>query len=449
MIHFIGIGGSGMCGLAEVLLAEGQPVSGCDLRWSRVTERLVTLGARVHRGHDPAHLDGCTLVVVSRAVPQTNEERVRAQRLGIPVWPRARMLQELLRARPSIGVTGTHGKTTTTALTATVLLGAGLDPCALVGAEVRAFHSHARVGRGPVVAEVDESDGSVAEVRVEAAVVTSMDLTDHADHYRDLRRLQQTFAAFVQGVPSEGFVVLCGEVPEVAALREASRARVVLYGFEAGEVRARILARRGLSTVFALAVRGRRLGEVRLPLPGAHNVLNATAALATGLALGEEFDAMAQALERFEGISRRFEVHATRPLVVDDYAHNPVKVRAFLRTLREVVPNARILAVFQPHRYSRTATTYPQFARAFDDADELVVTDIYPADEPPIPGVSAQLIVDAVRTYRPVVWIPDLEEAAEYVRSRLRPEDVLATMGAGDVWKVARWVAQSVSGAGR
>ncbi len=449
MIHFVGIGGSGMCALAEVSLREGKRVSGCDLQRNRATERLAALGAEVHVGHNPAHLDGCGLVVVSRAVPPTNPEVVRAQELGIPVWPRARMLGELLRTRWSIGIAGTHGKTTTTALAAAALAGAGLDPCALVGAEVREFGSHVRGGRGPIVAEVDESDGSVAEIRVNAAVVTSMDLTDHADYYRDLTHLQQTFATFLRGVPPEGFVVLCGEAPEVAALEEVCRARVIRYGFESGTVQAHILAREGLCTVFALTVQGRTVGEVRLPLPGAHNVLNAAAALSVGLALGAEFAGMAQALERFQGIHRRFEVHGTAPLVVDDYAHNPTKVRAFLRALREVRPDARILVVFQPHRYTRTATTSRQFARAFDDADELVVTDIYPAGEPPLPGVTAHLIVDAVRAYRPVVWIPSLEEAAEYVRGRLRPDDVLATLGAGDVWKVARWVAASFRGGSR
>ncbi|MCS7172268.1 MAG: UDP-N-acetylmuramate--L-alanine ligase [Armatimonadetes bacterium] len=446
MIHFVGIGGAGMCGLAEILLSEGRKLSGCDLRWGRPLERLAALGARVLVGHDPAHLEGCELLVVSRAVPPTQEEIVWARRLGIPVWPRARMLAELLRARFSLGVAGTHGKTTTTALTATALAAAGYDPCVLVGAEVREFCSHARAGKGPVVAEVDESDGSLREVAVNAAVVTSMDLSDHADHYRTWSQLQQTFASFIRAVPSEGFVVLCGEIPEVAALAEVSRARVFRYGFGTGEVRARILGRKGLQVTFAVTVEGREQGEVRLPLPGAHNVLNATGALAAGLALGAPFELMVQALERFQGISRRFEVHCSDPLVVDDYAHNPVKVRAFLRALREVKPDARILAVFQPHRYSRTATTYAQFAQAFDDADELVVTEIYPADEPPIPGVSAQLIVWAVQPYRPVVWIPDLEGVAEYVRGRLRSGDVLATMGAGDVWKVARWVTESLCG---
>jgi UDP-N-acetylmuramate--alanine ligase len=446
VIHFVGIGGAGMCALAEVLCREGTALSGCDLRWSRATERLATLGVRVQLGHDPAHLEGCALVVVSRAVPPVEEEVVQAGRLGIPVWPRARMLAELLHTRFSLGVAGTHGKTTTTALTATALAAAGYDPCALVGAEVREFGGHARVGGGPVVAEVDESDGSLGEVQVKGAVVTSMDLSDHADHYQTWSQLRQTFASFVRAVPADGFVVLCAEIPEVAALEEVSRARVIRYGFGTGEVRARILGRKGLQTTFAVIVDGRERGEVRLPMPGAHNVLNATAALSVGLALGAPFEPMMQALERFRGISRRFEVHHPDPLVVDDYAHNPVKVRAFLRALREVKPDARILAVFQPHRYSRTATTHAQFARAFDDVDELVVTEIYPADEPPIPGVSAHLIVRAVQPHRPVVWIPDLEGVVEYVRDRLRSGDVLATMGAGDVWKVAWWVAECLRG---
>jgi len=443
MIHFVGIGGAGMCALAEVLLRRGQPVSGCDLRSSPVTERLGRLGAQVALGHDPVHLAGCARVVASRAVPSHIPELEQARRWGIPVVHRAQMLGEILRSGHSVGVSGTHGKTTTTALLSVALAGAGMDPTALVGGEVRAFGSHARVGTGPIVAEVDESDGSLRDVRCSAAIVTSLDLTDHVDHYRDLTRLRETFEAFVAGVDPDGFVLLCAESPEAVRLRPASRARPVTYGLEAGEVCARILAQQGPFSEFVLSVRGREVGSVRLPLPGRHNVLNATAALAAGLELGAAFEPMAKSLETFSGVRRRFEIYAHRPLVVDDYAHNPVKVRSLLRALREGWPTARIIAVFQPHRYSRTATTYAQYADAFQDADELVVTDIYPADEPLIPGVSARLIVDAVRARRPVLWIGGLLDAAEYVRSRLRPEDVLVTMGAGDVWKVAQLVAST------
>lgn len=446
MIHFVGIGGAGMCALAEVLLRRGARVSGCDLRSSPSTERLGRLGAQVALGHDPAHLAGCARVVASRAVPSHTPELQQARRWGIPVVHRAQMLGEILRSGPSIGVAGTHGKTTTTALLSVALTGAGMDPTALVGGEVRAFGSYARVGTGPIVAEVDESDGSLLDVRPSAAVITSLDLTDHVDHYRDLGRLRATFEAFVGSLDPDGFVLLCAESPEAARLGSASRARPITYGLEAGEVRARILARQGPSSEFVLSVRGREVGLVRLPLPGRHNVLNAAAALAAGLELGAAFEPMAEALRTFAGVRRRFEIYAHHPLVVDDYAHNPVKVRSLLRALREGWPDARIVAVFQPHRYSRTATTYTQYADAFDDADELVITDIYPADEPPIPGVSARLIVDAVRSRRPVLWIGGLLDAAEYVRSRLRPEDILVTMGAGDVWKVAQLVAGALAG---
>jgi UDP-N-acetylmuramate--alanine ligase len=441
-LHFIGIGGAGMCALAEVLLRRGVAVSGCDVRESPVLQRLRALGARVWVGHDPAHLDGVARIVASRAVPPHTAEIAAAREVGLPVWHRAQMLGEILaREDVPLGVAGTHGKTTTAALLSVALVGAGHDPTALVGAEVREFGSHARVGSGPAVAEVDESDGSLLSVRVDSAILTSLDLTDHADHYGDVAALVATFQKFVAGLDPNGFVLLCADHRNVLRLREAVPCRALTYGLHRGVFTARVIEQSGIRSRFALRADGRELGEVRLRLPGRHNITNAVAALAAGMQLGARFELMAEALGGFQGVCRRFDVHCEVPLVVDDYAHNPVKVRALLRGLREGWPNSKIVAVFQPHRYSRTGTTYGQYARAFEDADELIVTEIYAADEAPVPGVSGRLIVDAVAPYRRVSWIPEIEDVPSAILPGLRTTDIVATMGAGNVWKVAEWIA--------
>jgi UDP-N-acetylmuramate--alanine ligase len=340
-----------------------------------------------------------------------------------------------------VGVAGTHGKTTTAALLSVALAGSGLDPTALVGAEVREFGGHARVGSGPAVAEVDESDGSLLFVRVHAAILTSLDMTDHADHYGNVDALVDTFQRFAGGLDPAGFALLCADHPNVLRLREAVPSRVLTYGLREGDFTARVIEQSGVRSRFAVIAAGREVGEVCLRLPGRHNIANAVAALAAGLQLGAPFDRMAEAIAGFRGVRRRFDVYCDAPLVVDDYAHNPVKVRSFLRGLREGWPESRIVAVFQPHRYSRTRTTHMHYAGAFDDADELIVTEIYPADEPPVPGVSGRLVLEAVAPHRPVRWIAEIEDVPPAVLPGLGPTDIVATMGAGDVWKVAEWIA--------
>jgi UDP-N-acetylmuramate--alanine ligase len=432
-----------MSPLAEVYARRGARVSGCDLRDGPALRRLGRLGVPVYVGHAPDHVKGAERVVVSRAVSPTEPELAAARSRGIPVLHRAELLAELVAGGDSVGVAGTHGKTTTTALVSVVLQAAGLDPTAVVGGEVRQFGGGARVGSGPTVAEVDESDGSLVRVRVHSAVVTSLDLTDHADHYRDLTSLLDTFARFVAATDPAGWVVLCADCPNAARLAPHAPGRVVTYGLQSGTYRGRVLEVRGRQSRFVLEQRGREVGEVHLSLPGRHNVLNATAALAVGLERGASFEAMREALESFQGVRRRFEVYCDSPLVVDDYAHNPVKVRSLLRAVREAWPGRRVVAVFQPHRYSRTRTTYHQYADAFEDADEVVVTELYPADEPPEPGVSGKLIADHLRHPR-VRWIPDLEDVVGVLLRCVGPDDVVATLGAGDVWRVAQRLAEEV-----
>ncbi len=440
-VHFVGIGGTGMSAIASVLLARGYPVSGSDLRESETTRRLRALGAEIRIGHAPEHVGPGQVVVISRAVPEENVEIQAALRQGLPVMHRAQMLADLMREARGIAVVGTHGKTTTTSMIALMLEKAGRDPTMVIGGEVDDFGGNARAGRGPdLVAEVDESDGSLLWIAPRLAVVTRLDATDHLDFYGSEERLVETFRRFLDGLPPDGFAVVCTDAAAGRALAGGARARVVAYGLEPGAAyTARILEMAGRHTVFEARRRDVGLGPVTLGIPGPYNVQNALGALAAAMELGVPFDVCAAALGAFRGVQRRFTVRGEvgGVLVVDDYAHNPTKVRALLEGARRCWPGARLIAVFQPHRYSRTRTVGPQFAGAFDCADEVIVTEIYPADEAPIPGVDAGIIVRAVAERRPVRFIAGGEEVAAHLEREARPGDLVLTIGAGDVWKVA------------
>lgn len=440
-IHFVGIGGAGMSAIAHLLLAQGYRISGSDLRATEATRRLEAMGAVVHIGHDGSHVEGAALVVASRAVPDLNVEIVAARYRGVPVLHRAQVLAQVLQEGFGIAVVGTHGKTTTSAMTAHVLTAGGCDPTALIGGDVEDLGGNVRQGRGRyVVAEVDESDGSLLYVRPQATVVTSLDITDHRDHYRTLARLMATFTQFLTGLPPDGFAVLCVDHPHVRRLIPSVQARVVTYGLlPRSRYTAQIHRLQGATVQCTFRRDGARLGAVTLPVPGRYNVRNALAATAVGLEVGLPFEQVAQALASFRGVRRRFDVRgeAHGVMVVDDYAHNPIKVAAVLRAAKECWPGRRVVAVFQPHRFTRTKTTHRRFAQAFQDADELLITEIYPADEEPIPGVTAALIVDAVRPHRPVTFAEDADTVVEYLAPRLRTGDLVLTLGAGDIWQVA------------
>lgn len=457
-VHFVGIGGSGMSAIAHVLLAQGYRVSGSDLRASDGTRRLERLGATVHIGHDAAHVEGADIIVASRAVPELNVEIVAAKRKGLPVLHRAQLLGQLLERAFGIAIVGTHGKTTTTAMTAHVLASGGLDPTALIGGDVEELGGNVRVGGGRhVVAEVDESDGSLLYVRPSAAVVTSLDITDHRDHYRNLASLVETFEKFLSTLPKDGFAVMCTDHVHVRELVPKVRSRVITYGLlPRSQYTAEIHSLEG-SVSKCTVRRGRRaLGNVSIPVPGRYNVNNALAATVVGLEIGLSFEQIARGLESFRGVRRRFDVRGDPAgiMVVDDYAHNPIKVATVLRAAKECWPDRRLVAVFQPHRYSRTKTTHRRFSQAFQDADELLITEIYPADEEPIEGVTAALIVEAVRPHRPVTFVPDKQAALDYLIPRVRSGDLVMTLGAGDIWQVAdrlverlRKTGEAVSGA--
>jgi len=440
-VHFVGIGGAGMSAIASVLMARGYVISGSDLRESEITRRLRAAGAQIQIGHAAEHVQPDQVVVISRAVPEANVEVQMARRCGVQVLHRAEMLAGLMEGARGIAVVGTHGKTTTTSMIARILERAGRDPTVLIGGEVDDFGGNARAGRGPdVVAEVDESDGSLLRVAPQIAVVTNVDATDHLDFYGSVERVLETFRRFLDRLPEAGFAVICTDAAAGRSLAEGLRGNGVTYGLEPGATyTARISEMVGPRSVFELTRGDAVLGRVTLGVPGAYNVQNALGALATGLELGVAFDSAAASLASFHGVQRRFTVRGDvgGVLVVDDYAHNPTKVRALLQAARQCWPQSRIIAIFQPHRYSRTQTVGPQFANAFDPADEVVMTEVYAADEAPISGVDAGIIVRAVGARRPVEFIADPAAVAPALVERLRPGDLVLTIGAGDVYRVA------------
>ncbi|HEY3249125.1 MAG TPA: UDP-N-acetylmuramate--L-alanine ligase [bacterium] len=440
-LHFVGIGGVGMSAIAHVLLARGFAVSGCDLRASDATRRLESMGARIAIGHDAAHVDEADALVASRAVPDLNVEIVTARLRGIPVHHRAELLAQILADGFGIAIVGTHGKTTTAAMTAHVLASGGCDPTALIGGDVEGLNGNVRLGAGRyVVAEVDESDASLLFVRPSAVVVTSLDITDHRDHYRTIHRLLDTFRTFLGTIDPQGFAVMCTDHRHVRALLASVPVRQVTYGLSHGaDYTATVRHQAGRSTQCTFRRGGRPLGPVTLHVPGRYNVRNALAATAVAIEAGLSFADIAGALATFPGVSRRFSVRGEVDgiMVVDDYAHNPIKIAAVLRAAREAWPDRRVVAVFQPHRYTRTKTTYRRYAQAFGDADELIITEIYPADEAPIPGVSARLIVDAVSSQRPVTYVPDKDTILGELTPRLRAGDIVLTLGAGDIGELA------------
>jgi UDP-N-acetylmuramate--alanine ligase len=446
-IHFVGIGGIGMSGLAELLANLGYVVSGSDLRASAITARLETLGVRVFTGHRAEQVGGADVVVVSSAIRPDNPEVVEAARRRIPVIPRAEMLAELMRLRYGVAVAGSHGKTTTTSMIALMLERGGLDPTAVIGGRLSAFGSNARLGRGDVmVAEADESDGSFLRLSPAIAVVTNID-REHVDHYGTFDRLCEAFVDFANRVPFHGAVVACADDPVVARLLPRVTRRVVTYGIAAPEaavrgVAAEVTAAGSSCRVEQAEAAGgvRRLGEIRLTVPGRHNLANALAAVAVGLELGLDFATIAGALAEFPGAERRFQTigEAAGVRVVDDYGHHPTEIAAVLDAAR-LGPARRLLVVFQPHRYTRTAALLPEFGRALAAADEVVLAPVYPAGEEPLPGVTAEAVADAVRAARsiPVHVVAALDEVVPCVAGIAREGDLVITLGAGSIGTVA------------
>jgi len=437
-IHFVGIGGVGMSGIAEVLLNMGYRITGSDARLSEAVERLGRLGAKVFTGHQPSHVEGAHVVVYSSAVARDNVEVQVARQRGIPVIPRAEMLAELMRMKYGIAIAGTHGKTTTTSIVAAVLGAAGLDPTVVVGGRVHGLGTNAHLGRGEfLVAEADESDGSFLKLSPTIAVVTTVD-AEHLDHYADLDAISAAFLQFVNKVPFYGAAVVCLDEPNIQRLIPDIEKRVISYGLESGaDLTARRLAFSGLNAQFEVLQRGRVLGPASLQVPGRHNVLNALAAIAVGLDLEVPFERIQTALAGFAGVQRRFQIRgeAHGVLVVDDYGHHPAEIRATLAAAKAGF-DRRVLTVFQPHRYTRTYHLRREFLTAFYQSDVLIVMDIYPAGEPPIPGVHARDLADGIAAHghREVIYLDgDREGIVRYLCESTRPGDLVLTLGAGDV----------------
>jgi UDP-N-acetylmuramate--alanine ligase len=443
IVHFVGIGGSGMGGIAEVLLNQGYAVQGSDIRPNAVTRRLEQLGARVFTGHAAENVRNSDVVVVSTAIDRGNPEVAAALEARIPVVPRAEMLAELMRFRFAIAVAGTHGKTTTTSLVASVLAEGGEDPTFVIGGRLKSAGSNARLGAGRfLVAEADESDASFLHLQPMMAVVTNIDNDHLGTHGGDFQKLRQSFLEFLHNLPFHGLAVLCADDPELAKLLPLIKRPVMAYGLgEAADTRAVNIRRDAHRTSFTVLRKGLEPFEVTVNLPGLHNVQNSLAAIAVATDLGVDNAAIQRALAGFQGIDRRLQVVGELRLpdgevtVVDDYGHHPTEIAATLDALRQAYKDRRILLVFQPHRFTRTRDLLDDFARVLASADTLLVTDVYAAGEAPIEGADGRAICRAVRSRGKVepVFVPGVEEIAAALAGLVRGGDVIAMMGAGSI----------------
>lgn len=454
-IHFVGIGGVGMSGIAEVLANLGYEVTGSDVRESETTRRLQALGIRISIGHREENVGNAHVVVTSSAVSFDNPEVLAAKSHSIPVIPRAEMLAELARLKYGILVAGAHGKTTTTSLISTVLGHGGFDPTIVIGGKLNAIGSNARLGRGEfLVAEADESDGSFLKLSPTIAVVTNID-REHMDFFRDMKSLKDAFLAFINKVPFYGAAFICNENEHIRELIPSIHRRFLTYGLsEQSDIRAANVRKGFMVQTFDVVYREAPVGTFTLPLPGRHNVLNALACIGVALELKMHPAAINEALSSFGGIHRRFElkgeVRGVR--VYDDYGHHPAEIQATLSAARENMEHlggrGRLIVVFQPHRYTRTADLMDEFAGSFTGVDELLLLDIYPASEKPIPGITSDALADRMRKkgQANITCFRDKQDAAGHLVAELREGDVLLTLGAGDVWKMGETVVEGLRG---
>jgi UDP-N-acetylmuramate--alanine ligase len=440
-IHFVGIGGIGMSGIAELLLNLGYTVSGSDLKSSEITERLKRFGGRILKGHAADHVGDADVVVVSSAVDADNPEVRAARQASIPVIPRAEMLAELMRLKYSIAVAGAHGKTTTTSIVSAVLDRGGLDPTVVIGGKLKSIGTNARLGEGEfIVAEADESDGSFLKMSPTIAVVTNID-REHLDHYPDLDAIKSAFLDFIDRIPFYGLAVLCLDNESVQGLIPEIKKRYTTYGMSTqADVQARNVIFEGLRSRFTLHHKGEPLGDIRLNLPGIHNVYNAMASVAVGFELSIPFETVKAALETVEGVQRRLEIKGdvSGITIVDDYGHHPTEIKTTLQAAKEAWPDRRMVVVFQPHRYSRTRALFDEFTRSFYQSDVLLVLPIYSAGEKVIEGVDSSCMCDGIRRHghKEVICKDTIATAVAGLKDILVPGDILLTLGAGDVWKV-------------
>ena len=440
-LHFVGIGGIGMSGLAELLLNQGYTVSGSDMTDTDITRNLQKMGGRIFIGHSAENIGSADVVVHSSAVKNDNPEIVAANEKGIPVIRRAEMLAELVRLKPyAVAVAGTHGKTTTTSIAGMVMTEAGLDPTIIVGGVVRSLATNARLGDGDyIVAEADEFDRSFLTLSPTIAIITNIEI-EHLDIYKDLDDIKDTFITFASRVPFYGAVIACIDEQHLREILPDIKKRIITYGLdESAEVRAVNISYDSGESRFNLINDGDDLGEIRLRLPGVHNVKNALGVIALSFELDIPFDTVAKALSEFEGVLRRFEIkkRIAGMMIVDDYAHHPTEVKSSL-SAAQTGWDRRVIAVFQPHLYSRTRDFKDEFGSSFNHADVVIITDVYPAREAPIEGVTGKLIADAVKSsgHKEVHYLPEKEKIADFLMEFATEGDMIITIGAGDIFKV-------------
>ncbi len=437
----VGVGGIGMSGIAEILLDQGFEVRGSDRQLSEITDRLEKLGAKIFKGHAAKNLGDADVVVYSSAVHLDNPELAAAAEKKIPVIRRAEMLAELMRMKYGIAIAGTHGKTTTTSMTSLVLMEGGLDPTVIVGGKLSSFGgTNARLGHGEyIVVEADEFDRSFLQLTPVIAAITTLE-REHLDIYTDLEDIKRAFVEFANKVPFYGFVILCLDEPSIQEILPLIRKKIVTYGVNAqSDLQAVNISFDANRSKFNLLQRGKDLGEINLNVPGLHNVKNSVAAIGIGLELGIEFSKIKKAVESFTGVYRRLEIKANIDgvMIVDDYAHHPTEVQATLSALKSGWPQRRVVAVFQPHLFSRTRDFHDEFGKSFLNADVLVVTEIYPAREEPIQGITGELIVNDARAFghKEAYYVQDKKHLSEFLMKIKKYGDIVVTLGAGDISK--------------
>jgi len=447
-IHFVGIGGIGMSGIAEVLLNLGYRVSGSDMKESDTTERLRRLGGEIYIGHRRENMMMPHVVVISSAVKNDNVEVVAAREKQIPVIPRAEMLAELMRLKYGVAIAGAHGKTTTTSMVSTVLAAGGIDPTVVIGGKLNSLGTNAKLGQGEfLVAEADESDGSFLTLSPTIAVVTTID-AEHLDYYKDIDEIKDAFLAFINKVPFYGVAILCLDQPHIQTLIPSIQKRYQTYGMSTqADYQARDISLRSLGSTFKVLHHNQDLGLFELSVPGVHNINNSLAAIAVARELEVDLEIIRKALREFSGVQRRFQIkgEAKGIIVVDDYGHHPTEVKATLAAAAAGMER-RVVVVFQPHRYTRTWHLLEEFFTAFNQADKLIIMDIYAAGEKPIPGVSGKVLYEGIKKHghKDVTYLPDKEKIAEYMVGVLKKGDLVITLGAGDVWKIGEQVVEKL-----
>ncbi len=440
-IHFVGIGGIGMSGIAELLLGLGYQVSGSDLRDSAITRRLKGLGATIHTGHDGDRIRGANVIVTSTAIAKDNPEVLAAREQGIPIIPRAEMLAELMRIKYAIAISGAHGKTSTTSMVAHILNRAGLDPTVVIGGLLKHLNTNALHGKGDyIVAEADESDGSFLKYTPAIAAVTNIDL-EHLDYYTDIEDIKSKFKQFINSVPFYGLAVLCLDNEHIQDILPDIQVRYTTFGLTAqADLKAQDIEFQGVRSLFRVVHRDTSLGRIQLNLSGNHNVSNALAAIAIALELDIPFATIKAALEDIDGVKRRLEIKGdiNGILVMDDYGHHPTEIKATLKAIRESRPHRRVVVIFQPHRYSRTQALFDAFTRAFYQSDILIVLPIYAASEAPIEGVDSQGLCRGIKAHahKETYYAETVDQCLAMIMETVKPNDLVLTLGAGDVYRL-------------